>query len=83
MKKKRNESLFEKKMANRKFREQFEKESPLFELEVQVLNAIEKKGRWKEDLSSEEIDLLEKILGKQGRGKIMNAEEFKKHLEKL
>jgi len=36
-----------------------------------------------EKFSSEEISTLEKILKKQGRGKIMNAEEFKKDLETL
>jgi len=41
---KKNKSLFEKKMADRKFHETFEKEYPVFELEVQVLNAMEKKG---------------------------------------
>ncbi|MBN1445738.1 MAG: helix-turn-helix transcriptional regulator [Candidatus Omnitrophica bacterium] len=44
MKKESNKSLFEKKMADRKFREKFEREYPVFELEVQVLSAIEKKG---------------------------------------
>ena len=42
--KKKNKSLFEKKMADKKFREKFEKEYPIFELEVQVLSAIEQKG---------------------------------------
>jgi len=34
-------SLFERKMANKKFREEFKKEYPLFELEVQALKASE------------------------------------------
>ena len=37
MKKKNKKSLLERKMADRQFREQFEKEYPLFELEVQKL----------------------------------------------
>jgi len=44
MKRKQIKSLFEKKMADKKFRDRFEKEYPVFELEVQVLNAIEQKG---------------------------------------
>ena len=35
MKKGTGGSLFEKKMANKKFREEFKKDYPLFELEVQ------------------------------------------------
>lgn len=37
-------SLFEHKMADKNFRKQFEKEYPIFKLEVQILNALERKG---------------------------------------
>ena len=40
----KSKSLFEKKMADSKFRQRFEKQYPAFELEVQILNALEKKG---------------------------------------
>jgi hypothetical protein len=45
MKKKR--SLFEKKMANRKFREQIGKEYPLFEQEVERMKEKELKEGYK------------------------------------
>lgn len=41
------------------------------------------KAEREENLSTEEIAALEKILKKQSGGKIMIAEEFKKHLKKL
>ena len=37
-------SLFERRMASKGFRERFEKEYPVFQLEVQILNALERKG---------------------------------------
>ena len=43
-KKSKNKSLFEKRMTDSKFKQRFEKEYPLFKLEVQILNALEKKG---------------------------------------
>ncbi|MBU0534065.1 MAG: helix-turn-helix transcriptional regulator [Candidatus Omnitrophica bacterium] len=42
--KNKEKTLFEKKMLNKKFRQRFKKEYPAFELEVQILNALERKG---------------------------------------
>ncbi len=44
MRKNKKKSLFEKRMADNDFRRRFEKEYPAFNLEVQILNALEKKG---------------------------------------
>ena len=44
MQKNRKKTLFEKRMADSNFKQRFEKEYPLFKLEVQILNALEKKG---------------------------------------
>ena len=41
---KKNKSLFEKRMTDSKFKQRFERGYPAFELEVQILNALEKKG---------------------------------------
>ena len=41
---KKMKSLLERKMADRGFKERFEKEYPIFQLEVQILNALERKG---------------------------------------
>ena len=42
--KKKIKSLFDRRMADKNFRDRFEKEYPMFQLEVQILNALEKKG---------------------------------------
>ena len=44
MRKNKRKSLFEKRMTDSNFRQRFEREYPLFKLEVQILNALEKKG---------------------------------------
>jgi len=43
-KKNKEKTLFDKKMLDKKFRQRFEKEYPAFELEVQILNALERKN---------------------------------------
>ena len=44
MQKNKSKTLFEKRMVDNKFKQRFEKEYPLFKLEIQILNALEKKG---------------------------------------